>query len=183
MTCLALGNFQQTSSASAYRQRDSTSRSSKAANPRQQPAIGQTSVAGGRGAPNPGTYSSGPHHARRHCVELAGDDEVLLQELVEYVLAETPRLMSQLRHALDQGNSTALAEAAHGLKGTFGQVAAGQARSAAAAVEQLARHQQFDRLESACARLETSLERLEVCLTGWMSLATTSSNADCGPCS
>ena len=47
-----------------------------------------------------------------------GGDEELLQEVAELFLEEYPPLMTQIRSAIDNGNSQELERSAHSLKGS-----------------------------------------------------------------
>ena len=61
-----------------------------------------------------------PCWARSKALELVGGDEALLNEVVAIFLEESPRLVTQIQHALLDRNPRMLEHAAHSLKGQLG---------------------------------------------------------------
>ena len=68
-----------------------------------------------------------------------GGDAELLQELAQLFLEEYPRLMEELRAALEQGDAQLVERTAHGLKGSVANFGAKPAVDAAYQIEQLGR--------------------------------------------
>jgi HPt (histidine-containing phosphotransfer) domain-containing protein len=61
-----------------------------------------------------------PSWARSKALELVGGDESLLNEVVAIFLEESPRLVTQIQHALLDRDPRMLEHAAHSLKGQLG---------------------------------------------------------------
>ncbi len=68
-----------------------------------------------------------------------GGDAELLQELAQLFLEEYPKLMGELRAALEQGDAKLVERTAHGLKGSVANFGAKPAVDAAYQIEQLGR--------------------------------------------
>ncbi|MCK4412517.1 MAG: response regulator [Candidatus Eisenbacteria sp.] len=88
-----------------------------------------------------------------------GDDE-LLRALVEVFLTESANLQERIIVAFEQGDASALREAAHGLKGALGNLAAHDAAAAAARLERLAAEGDLEPAREARDALERELTRL-----------------------
>jgi PAS domain S-box-containing protein len=101
--------------------------------------------------------------AREH----VGGDEKLLRELVRLFLKEQPRWLADLRRALAAGNTAALRDAAHTLKGALGTLGAQTALDAALRVETLGREGRLVGADEALALLEIEIERLRPQLTAF----------------
>lgn len=95
-------------------------------------------------------------------VALVGDDESLLQSVLEMFVDELPDHQKHLRTAFEQQNQADLARAAHTLKGLLATFCANSARSAAQALEQAAKNGQAD--EALLNELEQSINQLLPCL-------------------
>ena len=95
-------------------------------------------------------------------VALVGDDESLLQSVLEMFVDELPDHQNHLRTAFEQQNQTDLARAAHTLKGLLATFCANNAKSAAQALEQAAKNGQAD--ETLLIALEQSINKLLPCL-------------------
>ena len=93
-------------------------------------------------------------------LERLGGDRALLGELAGLFLEEGPRLLGELRHALDRGDAHGARNAAHQLKGLLAQFCAAQAREAAWEVELAARESDFIRARAKLAGLESLMEAL-----------------------
>jgi signal transduction histidine kinase/CheY-like chemotaxis protein len=98
---------------------------------------------------------------------LVGGKTQLLQELLEIFLADSPKLIEQMREALAQNNSEALRQAAHAFRGSVSTFAARPAVEAARKLETLAQdgnlesaRRQFRELRRESARLLWALSRL-----------------------
>lgn len=87
-------------------------------------------------------------------------DPALLREVVGLFLEEYPKRLGELRAALARHDSTGVASAAHGLKGTLSYFAAGTVVDAARRLEAMGRAGDLRDAEAACAILEEALGRL-----------------------
>lgn len=87
-------------------------------------------------------------------------DRALLKELVDLFLEECPKRIGEIRAALAHHDSSGLASAAHGLKGTLSYFAAGAAADAARRLELMGREGDLTHAETACASLEEALGHL-----------------------
>ena len=95
---------------------------------------------------------------------VAGDAE-LLREIIELFLADCPERLLELHEALTHQDYTALARAAHRLKGALGNISANNALAAVRRVETSARAGDVHAATKALARLENELARLTPLLT------------------
>jgi len=90
---------------------------------------------------------------------VAGDAD-LLREIIELFLADCPERLLELHEALTHQDCTALARAAHRLKGALGNISANNALAAVRRVETSAREGDVHAATEALARLEDELVRL-----------------------
>jgi two-component system, sensor histidine kinase and response regulator len=74
---------------------------------------------------------------RAEALERLGGDEALLRELCEIFLEESPKLMQNLRKAIEEGDASSVARAAHSLKGEVGHLGAAAASQAAQQLEDM----------------------------------------------
>jgi PAS domain S-box-containing protein len=95
---------------------------------------------------------------------VAGDAD-LLREIIELFLADCPERLLELHAALMHQDCTALARAAHRLKGALGNISANNALAAVRRVETLALAEDVHAATEALARLEDELTRLLPLLT------------------
>jgi two-component system, sensor histidine kinase and response regulator len=95
---------------------------------------------------------------------VAGDAD-LLREIVELFLADCPERLMELHVALTHRDYTALARAAHRLKGALGNISANHALAAVRRVETAAWAGDIHAATEAVARLEDELARLTSLLT------------------
>jgi len=95
---------------------------------------------------------------------VAGDAD-LLREIIELFLADCPERLMELHEALTHQDCTALARAAHRLKGALGNISANNAVAAVRCVETSAREGDVHAVTEALARLEDELARLTPLLT------------------
>jgi CheY-like chemotaxis protein len=72
---------------------------------------------------------------RAHAVERLAGDEELLQELFDIFQEECPRMLTEVREAVEAGDGASLRRAAHTLKGAVGNFGTGAAFKAAARLE------------------------------------------------
>lgn len=94
-------------------------------------------------------------------LSLAGGDEALAKVVVGLFLSDTPSLWKTLEEAAEQGETQALARAAHKLKGSLLNMAAGPASAAARELELLAREGHLELARQGLSRLRTELIRLQ----------------------
>ncbi len=74
---------------------------------------------------------------RASAVERLGGDEELFAEVAGVFRGDAPKLLAELRRAVEGGDAATVQRAAHGLKGAAGYVGGGPAVSAAAALEKI----------------------------------------------
>lgn len=85
----------------------------------------------------------------------------LLKKMIAGFLEDCPRMTSEIRQALDSGNSEGLWHAAHGLKGSVSHFSANFAYEAALNLERIGRAGKMAEAKQAFAVLEKEIERLE----------------------
>ena len=91
-------------------------------------------------------------------------DPQLLRDLVDLFLEECPRLVDEIRVALQRKDAKAVERGAHSLKGCTSNLAAKMASEAALKLERLARAGELVRAESVLPELECQLVRLKPAL-------------------
>lgn len=89
---------------------------------------------------------------------ISGDME-FLKEIAEVFVEDTPRLMTEIRSAITNGNAHALEYAAHSVKGSAANLGAERARVVAHQLELIGRTGDLARAEETCAELEFELAR------------------------
>jgi two-component system sensor histidine kinase/response regulator len=99
---------------------------------------------------------------------LQGDRE-LLEELVGVIRQEAPRLLAEVRDAVDRGDAAALRLSAHTLKGSLGNFAAARAVEAARRLELMAKQGDLSDAQPALVALEHELSRFLPELEVWNS--------------
>lgn len=98
-------------------------------------------------------------------LELVEGDRELLQELAEMFLEHVPVMMADLRGACERRDAEALQRAAHSLKGSAGNLAAGEVCATAANLELSAHAGDLARCAELVATLEVEMGRLEAALS------------------
>lgn len=98
---------------------------------------------------------------RKAALERVEGDAVLLAELANLLVGDCPQMQSSIHEALDRGDSDALARAAHTVKGSVANFAAGKAFAAALNLEQTARRGDLTSAAGAVEALDEAL--LELC--------------------
>ncbi|HVL66555.1 MAG TPA: ATP-binding protein [Vicinamibacterales bacterium] len=93
-----------------------------------------------------------------------GDDVELARKLVEIFLEQSPRLMTEIREAIDASDAQALRRAAHALKGTISNFPSGPARGIAAQMEAIGYDGDLAAAREALPTLEHEVDRLKVLL-------------------
>ncbi len=91
-------------------------------------------------------------------------DSGLLQEMVDIFLSLLPELLSSIQSAVEGCDAQALKAAAHALKGTVSNFAAGPAFEAAERLEEMGRRGDVTEARSALRVLEEEIERLRLAL-------------------
>lgn len=89
-----------------------------------------------------------------------GDDRELARKLIELFMAQSPKLLDQIRAAIEAGDSDALRRSAHALKGTISNFPAGPARGVAARMEVIGFDGDLAAAREALPMLEEQVERL-----------------------
>ena len=104
---------------------------------------------------------------RTAALERVGGDLDLLKEITRVFLDDCPRSLDQLRAAAARGDSQAVEQVAHGLKGAASNFGAKRVVATALVIEQMGRAGKLDdfaaalaALEAACAELRSELEAL-----------------------
>lgn len=97
---------------------------------------------------------------------LAGGDEALVKVVVNVFLSDAPSLWNSLEEASEQGDADALARAAHKLKGSLLNMAAGPALAVARELEVLAREGRLEEARQRVSTLRAELARLRKALEG-----------------
>src|SRR5438445_525678 len=87
-------------------------------------------------------------------------DRELLRRMVQLFVSQCPQLMEQIRSALARGDGVAVQRAAHTLRGSVCNFAAGRAYEAAKRLEQLGREGQLAQASAAQADLEEAISQL-----------------------
>ncbi len=95
----------------------------------------------------------------RELRELAGDDPAILQELIDLFLTDAPKLIDQMRRALEDQDGTALRRTAHVLKGSGGQIGALRVQDICATIETLVGTGSLAGVESLLSELSLAFTR------------------------
>jgi len=94
-------------------------------------------------------------------LERVGGDETLLKEIVALFLEDHPRLVSDIRMAIREGDAQRLEKAAHALKGSVGNFASESAFQAALGLETIGRNQDMAQAPEAMIDLENKISQLQ----------------------
>jgi HPt (histidine-containing phosphotransfer) domain-containing protein len=95
-------------------------------------------------------------------VERLGGDPVLADELLDLFAEVCPRLVRDIRLAIEAGDAAAVQERSHELKGAAGNLVAPELVDAARALEILGRHGALDAAPAAWQRLQAASTRVLV---------------------
>jgi two-component system sensor histidine kinase/response regulator len=87
-------------------------------------------------------------------------DRELLKEIAHLFFEDTPRLLTEVRNAIQRGDSKALERSAHTLKGSVGNFGARTAFEAAFSLEQMGRNGDFARASEVFTQLERQVTLL-----------------------
>jgi HPt (histidine-containing phosphotransfer) domain-containing protein len=93
-------------------------------------------------------------------------DQALLAEVVAIFHAEAPRMLADLRRAIDEGDAAGLQRVAHSFKGAVAIFGAERASDAAQALESLGRNGSVSGAADALAALEQQMTALSNELAG-----------------
>jgi signal transduction histidine kinase/DNA-binding response OmpR family regulator len=93
-----------------------------------------------------------------------GDDLTLARKLVEIFLDESPRILDRVRVSVANADAESLTRAAHALKGTLSNFPTGEARTAAARMEEHGAAGDFAAAQALLPVLESELRNLSVVL-------------------
>jgi HPt (histidine-containing phosphotransfer) domain-containing protein len=93
-------------------------------------------------------------------------DKALLKELRTLFLAEYPKLLTQLREAMNSRSAEPFWKAAHALKGMLANLGARDAASAASSLERIGHDGDLSGAGEAYAALEKEIDRFSRALTG-----------------
>jgi HPt (histidine-containing phosphotransfer) domain-containing protein len=99
-------------------------------------------------------------------LERVGGDVGLLNEMVDLFMRELPVELTTLGEAVSSGDANAVERAAHKLKGSVANFAAGPAVEAALKLEVLGRSGSLAESASAYAELEIEINRLKSAMAG-----------------
>ncbi len=91
-----------------------------------------------------------------------GDDDAGIIELLELALGTGTRHVERLRAALRDGDVTAVAKAAHGIKGSASNIGAGNVTRISAEIEDRARNARLDGVPELTLALEEAYEALRM---------------------
>jgi two-component system sensor histidine kinase/response regulator len=97
-------------------------------------------------------------------LEVVDGDKDFFQEIVNLFLENLPDSIAQIREAIAKGDSNALNEAAHSLKGSVGNFGAKRAFEAAYRLELMGREGKLSEVDAALSELEKELADLEAAM-------------------
>ena len=109
--------------------------------------------------PSPGALRP-PAWSRAEVLDRLGGDEVLMHELCQIFLKESPRLMEKLRQGMADGDAEALQRAAHSLKGEVSYLSAAGAAQAARRLEDMGHDRDLSLAAAAIRLMERELDDL-----------------------
>ena len=101
---------------------------------------------------------------RALALERVGGDERLLQEIAVLFLEECPKMMAEIRSAVETGDATALELAAHSLKGSVGNFGADKVFQAALRLEAIGRSRDLSAAREAFGDLASAVDSLQPAL-------------------
>jgi two-component system, sensor histidine kinase and response regulator len=122
-------------------------------------------VAPARPAPVP-EPGGAPVLDREALLERVNGDHELLAEVTGMLLRDAPKLLGEVREALERSDRDAFGYAAHTLRGMLRNFSAGAAEEAAARLQALDAARDRARAEAACQGLEREIQRLCAELAG-----------------
>jgi HPt (histidine-containing phosphotransfer) domain-containing protein len=96
-------------------------------------------------------------------------DRTLMRTMIDVFLAESPKMLDEVRAAIAARDAARLRRAGHSLKGSCGYFAAQRACCAALAIETLGQNGSLDKADSAVEELARELQRLNPVLAEFQS--------------
>ncbi len=106
-------------------------------------------------------YPSSPSFDKESLLSAFDNDWDFLKETVEMFINDYPPLLEDIQSAIFSNNASQLGQTAHALKGMVGNFQAGRAASAAAALEELGRQEDFENVDKFYEILKDEMQRLE----------------------
>lgn len=97
---------------------------------------------------------------RELALSRVGGDIDLLKEIAQLFVEDYPKVLDELRQAVDSGDAQAVERTAHGLKGSVSTFGARAAMEAARTLEDLGRAQQLEQVRQVLTTLELALAAL-----------------------
>jgi signal transduction histidine kinase/HPt (histidine-containing phosphotransfer) domain-containing protein len=113
----------------------------------------------------PGAQAPSPTFDHRDALARLGGDEELFRDIVQTFIEDCPRLLVDLRQAVQARDGQAVAAAAHAIAGTVAMFSAGPANEVARRLERRSAGGDLTQVESDAGRLEAEIERLCADLT------------------
>jgi len=98
---------------------------------------------------------------REEMLERLGGDTELLADVLGVFLEECPRMMQEIRAAVDQGDSMSVRRAAHSIKGALLNISAGPAAAEATHLEQLGSEERLAETADVLDQLQSEIDRLQ----------------------
>jgi HPt (histidine-containing phosphotransfer) domain-containing protein len=94
-------------------------------------------------------------------LERLGGDTELLDDVLVVFLEECPKMLEQVRGAVDEGDPMSVRRAAHSMKGALLNISAGPAAAEATQLELLGSEERLAESAAVLKRLQQELERLQ----------------------
>jgi HPt (histidine-containing phosphotransfer) domain-containing protein len=123
-----------------------------------------------------GTPAAGPVYNRVEALRRLRGSVDLLHDMARFFHEDSPKLLSQLKGALDEGDCRVVRRVAHTLRGLVATFDAYAAMEAAERLETLAQQNDFPNLTDAARGLEAEVHRLAQVLEKEESFAQSLSN-------
>ena len=101
---------------------------------------------------------------REEMLERLGGDTELMTDVLGVFLEECPRMMQEIRAAVDQGDPLSVRRAAHSIKGALLNISAAPAAAEATQLERLGNEERLDETAEVLGHLQVEIERLELAL-------------------
>jgi len=98
---------------------------------------------------------------REEMLERLGGDTELLDDVLQVFLEECPRMMDEVRGAIDEGNPKSVRRAAHSMRGALLNISAAPAAAEASRLEALGSEERLGEGAPILERLQQEIERLE----------------------
>jgi HPt (histidine-containing phosphotransfer) domain-containing protein len=89
-----------------------------------------------------------------------GNDVSLFEEFIGFYQEDYPRLLSDLRQAVQSRNGDAIHHAAHGLKGLVASLGATDVAATAGSLERMGRTRDFSDAEATFSKLQAEIDQL-----------------------